>query len=297
MDSANAASGASPRKPSSLRQRILSSIVLAPLVIALVWWSAWSVAAGVLAVALIAARELYDAFAHGGYRPQARVGATLTLLLVAAAAAENATAVPTFLPALVLVIIASLVTSLPRHAEPGAIAGWALTSAGAVYIGGLLSFVVLLRGLSSPLSPAPLSGLGIEPGAAWIFLVLLVTWGQDVLAYFVGKYAGRTRMTPGLSPKKTWEGAIGGMAGAVGGGVLAVALCGLPISLGAAALLGVVGGIVGPLGDLSESFIKRQVGVKDAGHLIPGHGGALDRIDSLLFTAPVLYYLILLLTR
>jgi len=87
------------------------------------------------------------------------------------------------------------------------------------------------------------------------------------------------------------------MLGSIAGGVLCVVVLGLPISPLAGVLLGMVGGVVGPLSDLAESSIKRQVGLKDAGHLIPGHGGLLDRVDSLLFTVPVLFYLIKLLTQ
>jgi phosphatidate cytidylyltransferase len=103
-------------------------------------------------------------------------------------------------------------------------------------------------------------------------------------------------MTPYLSPKKSWEGAAGGFVASVLVALLAVPLLGLPLSYPAAALLGIAGGIAGQLGDLAESLIKRQIGTKDIGHLIPGHGGLFDRLDSMLFTAPVLYYLILLLT-
>jgi phosphatidate cytidylyltransferase len=295
MDSANAASAVSPKKSSSLRQRVVSSVVLVPLVILVVWWSPWSIAVTVAAATLLATRELFAAFAHGGYHPQPRVGAALAFAPVLAAALQPLAPAPLILPAIVLALITSLVAALRRHAESGALADWALTVAGALYIGGLFSYIVLLRQLETPLRSGPLPSLGLASGAAWLFLVLFVTWGQDILAYFVGKYAGHTKMTPGLSPKKTWEGFAGGMAGAIGGGLLAVVLFGVPISLFQGALLGLVGGVVGPLGDLAESFIKRQVGVKDAGHLIPGHGGVLDRIDSLIFNAPVLYYLIVLL--
>jgi phosphatidate cytidylyltransferase len=102
-------------------------------------------------------------------------------------------------------------------------------------------------------------------------------------------------MAPSLSPRKTWEGAAGGMVGALAGAFVALALFGLPLSLWKTALIGIAAGIVGPVGDLSESFIKRQAGLKDAGTLIPGHGGVLDRIDSLLFTAPTVYMLALLM--
>src|SRR6185436_8857704 len=103
---------------------------------------------------------------------------------------------------------------------------------------------------------------------------------------------GRHKMAPTLSPKKTWEGAAGGLIGAVVASLVCIPLLGLPLGPGAGLVLGIVGGVVGPLGDLAESLIKRQVGLKDAGNLIPGHGGILDRADSLLFTIPILYYLI-----
>jgi phosphatidate cytidylyltransferase len=268
--------------------------VLVPLAVCLVWWSLWSVVAFAAAVAALAVAELYGAFAHGGHQPQAPVGVVLALAPVLAAALQTLTALHVMPPIVTLAIVISLVAALPRHQQEGALAAWALTLAGALYIGGLLSYLVLLRAIETPLRPGPLVDLGLAPGAAWVFLVLFVTYWQDALAYFVGKYLGRTHMTS-LSPKKTWEGAAGGMAGAVGGSLLAVWLFGLPIDLLAGALLGLVGGIVGPLGDLAESFIKRQVGLKDVGRLIPGHGGMLDRIDSLLFTAPVLFYAILAL--
>jgi phosphatidate cytidylyltransferase len=152
-----------------------------------------------------------------------------------------------------------------------------------------------MRALETPLRDGLLAPLQPQPGAAWIALVLMTTWGQDVCAYFVGKRWGRRRMAPSLSPRKTWEGAAGGMVGALAGAFVALALFGLPLSLWATTLIGIAAGIVGPIGDLSESFIKRQAGLKDAGTLIPGHGGVLDRIDSLLFTAPTVYMLALLL--
>jgi phosphatidate cytidylyltransferase len=99
-----------------------------------------------------------------------------------------------------------------------------------------------------------------------------------------------------LSPKKSWEGAAGGFVAAVLVSMLAVAALGLPLGYAEAALIGAVGGVTAQVGDLVESLLKRQIGLKDIGHLIPGHGGILDRLDSMLFTAPVLYYLILLLT-
>ncbi|MEN9937675.1 MAG: hypothetical protein RLZZ387_4254, partial [Chloroflexota bacterium] len=133
MDSANAASAVSPRKASSLKQRILSAVVLAPLVVGLVWWSLWTLVALVTVATVIATVELYGAFAHGGYRAQTRVGVLLAIAPVLAAALEALTDTSLILPALILAVPVSLVAALNRHAEQGALAGWALTVVGALY--------------------------------------------------------------------------------------------------------------------------------------------------------------------
>jgi phosphatidate cytidylyltransferase len=152
---------------------------------------------------------------------------------------------------------------------------------------------VLLRAITGPLDPAGwLHVLKLEPGAAWIVFVLAITFISDTGAYFTGRLWGQHRMAPYISPKKSWEGALGGLLFAMLAGALLVHLLGLPIPTWAGALLGGIGSIAGQAGDLAESLIKRQVDIKDSGHIIPGHGGILDRIDSLLFTAPVLYYVI-----
>jgi phosphatidate cytidylyltransferase len=167
---------------------------------------------------------------------------------------------------------------------------------GAIYIGWTLAHFILMRQIHYPLRPNPLNVLRLDAGAAWIVLGLAVTFVSDTVAYIVGRSMGRHRMAPYISPKKSWEGSIGGLVGAVLAGILLVPLLGLPISLAAGALLGGIGSAAGQAGDLAESLLKRQVGVKDSGHLIPGHGGLLDRADSLLFTIPTLYYLVVWLT-
>jgi phosphatidate cytidylyltransferase len=125
-----------------------------------------------------------------------------------------------------------------------------------------------------------------------IFATFAVTWASDSGAYFAGRAFGRTKMSPRLSPKKTWEGFAGGTLAAVGAGVGIIALLGLPVSALVGVALGLIGAVGGTLGDLAESMLKRQAGVKDSGNLIPGHGGLLDRVDSLLWTAPLTYYLL-----
>ncbi len=299
MDSANAASAASPRNKSSLVQRVASAAVLLPIVAGVVWWGVWSVTVVVALATLIGVIELYGALRQGGYRPRLAVGIGSALLLILAIAFRSFLPFDPLYPAITIAIIGSLVIELTRHQEQGVLASWALTLAGALYLSWLFSHFILLRALDTPLLTGWLTPLDlrIESGAAWIYFVLAITWIQDTAAYFAGKNLGRHKMAPILSPKKTWEGAAGGLLGSILAGTLCVPLLGLPITLAQAALLGLVGGIAGPLGDLAESMIKRQAGLKDAGNLIPGHGGILDRADSLLFTGPVLYYLIRLLTR
>lgn len=294
MDSANAASAASPPNKGSLLQRVLSAIVLLPLLVGVVWWSTWAVAVVVIAATIVGLLELYAALAHAGYQPRTAIGLGAALALVGAVLLRSLSSLDILPLVLTLIILVSMIAELAQRSHDGALPNWALTLAGAWYIGWLISHFVLLRNLQTPLHDGFLTSLGLSSGAAWVYLVFAITWLQDTSAYFVGRRWGKHRMAPVLSPKKTWEGAIGGLLGSIVGGVAGVMLFGLPMSLGAAVVLGFVGGIVGPLGDLAESLIKRQVGLKDAGHLIPGHGGLLDRADSLLFTAPVLFYLILL---
>jgi phosphatidate cytidylyltransferase len=297
MDSANAASAASPANKGSLASRVISALVLLPVLVLLVWWSVWSVAALVAVATVVGLLELYGAFAAGGYRPRSGLGLSVGLALVLAAVLRSRVAFDVLPLALTGAILASLIAELLYPSHEAALPAWALTLAGACYIGWLLAHFILLRELNTPLNPSLLAPLRIEPGAAWVYMILAITFLQDTAAYFVGRSLGRHKLAPRLSPKKTWEGAIGGMAGAIGGSLICIPLLGLPINFGAGILLGVVGGVVGPLGDLAESLIKRQVGLKDAGAIIPGHGGLLDRADSLLFTAPALYYLILLFTK
>jgi phosphatidate cytidylyltransferase len=296
MDSANAASAVSPANKASLASRVVSALVLLPVIILVVWWSVWSVVAATAAAAIICLLELFAAFAAGGFRPRVGLGLATSVALVVAVALQPFVGFGLLPLVLTLALLASLLGELLRDDPANALASWALTLAGSLYIGWLLSHFILMRQLDIPLRPAPLTPLQIESGAAWVYLTMAITFLQDTAAYFVGRSLGRHKLAPRLSPKKTWEGALGGLAGAIGGSLLSIVLLGLPVSLGVGMLLGLVGGVIGPLGDLAESWIKRQVGVKDAGSLIPGHGGVLDRADSLLFTAPALYYLILYFT-
>lgn len=277
-----------------MMQRVISALVLAPLVLLVVWVGQPLVSLLIAVAVPLGLREFYSMAKAGGHqlRPFGYVAA---LGFVAAVTFDHLTTLDLVGAALTLAVLGTLLSEIFRSDRSDSLRAWALTLAGSLYTGWLISSFILLRNLNAPaLNPSPLSGLSIEPGAAWIFLVFAVTWGSDIGAFQVGRTMGKRRMAPQLSPKKSWEGFVGGVVTSTLAGMAMVWLLGLPISLVAGALLGAIGSAVATVGDLAESLLKRQVGVKDSGALIPGHGGLLDRIDSLLFTGPTLYYLILL---
>jgi phosphatidate cytidylyltransferase len=126
----------------------------------------------------------------------------------------------------------------------------------------------------------------LPEGMWWVVCALVITWGNDTSAYFAGRFLGKHKLYPEVSPNKTWEGFAGGLLGSIGG-LFIVKLGFFPqMSAVDCVVLGGLGGVLGPMGDLCESMLKRAYGVKDSGNIIPGHGGMLDRIDALLFNAP-----------
>jgi len=129
----------------------------------------------------------------------------------------------------------------------------------------------------------------------WTMLALVTAWATDTGAYLAGTRLGKHKFFPRISPKKTWEGAIGGWLAAPLTMLALGGLCGLPLAH--CALWGILIGLAATFGDLAESLLKRQTGVKDSGNIVPGHGGILDRLDSLLFTAVVTYYYLVWVLR
>jgi phosphatidate cytidylyltransferase len=135
-----------------------------------------------------------------------------------------------------------------------------------------------------------LSAVRLMPdGLAWVIAALVITWANDTAAYFAGRFLGRHKLYPAVSPNKTWEGFVGGLVGSVGGMFIARAFFFPVFTVADCLLLGLFGGVLGPIGDLCESMLKRAYGVKDSGRVIPGHGGILDRVDALLFNAPLVF--------
>jgi phosphatidate cytidylyltransferase len=261
-----------------LRTRVLSAAVLIPLVAGLTYAGGWWLAGAFLVVSVRAAFEFFQLMEGVDTRPSLQVATVVIALFLAIARFPEAHLTGLLLAASV---IGTLIWQLLRPPKGRPTESWALTLGASLWLGWLISHFVLLRDLSPPF------GLGM--GTRWLVLMFLTTWVNDSAAYFVGKAIGRHPCCPYLSPKKTWEGTIGGWVG----GVLATVLLGyllvdLPWVHGLA--LGVLVATVAPFGDLAKSMVKRQMGVKDFSALIPGHGGMFDRIDSLLFVAPVVYY-------
>ena len=183
---------------------------------------------------------------------------------------------PTFIfTTVVLCSLSALL--LPRSRDRSEVfVGWAMAVAGALYIGWLLGYSVALRDYSQ--------------GLLWLILALIVTWAYDTGAYLVGRNIGKRRIFQHLSAGKTLEGTLGGAFIAVMVAALYAQFTPFPLSPIMAGLIGLGAAVVAQLGDLVESLLKRGAEVKESGRLIPGHGGVLDRIDSLLFTGPYMFY-------
>ncbi|NOX63502.1 MAG: phosphatidate cytidylyltransferase [Chloroflexi bacterium] len=259
-----------------LKQRVLSALVMLPVVLGAAWLGGWWFTAFIALVAALATWEALHLVAQTEHEPFVHFGAALAALLVLESA------LPPDALRLQILIVAAVLLGLTRmltRRTPRPANDWILTLGAAIYLGVTLRFTAMLRDL-----PA---------GLAWVGLTAITVWVMDSGAYFIGKRFGRHKMAPRISPKKTWEGFFGGLlTGTLAATALSIWLMpNLPWYGGA--LVGVVIGLVGPLGDLSESVLKRQVGAKDSSNLIPGHGGVLDRIDSFIFAGPVVYILAL----
>ena len=260
-----------------LRTRVLSAIVLIPIVAAVLYLGEWWFVGAILLVAGLAAAEFYGLMRQADLSANRLLGWGMIATFILSAGQ------PTWKPWLdgifTLLLLVSLVWHMLQKSRPAPGSDWITTMAGTLYLGWLGSRFVALRILPD--------------GLWWVALALLSTWITDSGAYFVGRRWGRRKLAPRLSPKKTWEGAVGGwLIGTAIAPLIAWAM-GLPPWHGLA--IGALVASVAPFGDLAESMFKRQVGAKDSSKLIPGHGGMLDRIDSLLFVVPLVYYYVLLI--
>ncbi len=263
-----------------LKQRVITALLSILLLITAIWfdkplpWFTIFVAIwGVLAVF-----EFYRLVAASKVPPLIYFGLIWTLLFILSPHFDYEIVTP---PLLASAVVLPLIWLLLRSQKETAFAGWAWTIAGILYVGWLLSYLVALRGL--------------DAGRGWVFFVLFTSFGSDTAAFFVGRAWGKRHLAPFISPGKTWEGAIAGVFGAIIVSLLFTlpTPLSLPLSYGQAIFLGLLVSIFGQLGDLVESLFKRNMGVKESGKLIPGHGGFLDRMDSVVFAGVVVYYYVL----
>ena len=260
-----------------MRQRIIAGLVALPLFLIPIWLGGWWAALLLVAVGVGGGIEVYRLMELGGYQPSRIFGVVWLAALILSYW------LPQVLP-LSLIIMAGLIITLIKamRQKQAPMHTWMATSMGALYLGTMIGQALALRML-----PA---------GLWWLLLALVVTWINDTAAYFTGVTVGRHPFWPRISPKKTWEGSIGGWIGAAIVGLIMVMVT--PLSATYSPLFGfVLGaccGILALFGDLSISILKRQVGVKDTGNFLPGHGGILDRTDSLLFVIPFVYQMVVL---
>jgi phosphatidate cytidylyltransferase len=254
-----------------LVSRVITGVVLAVVSMSIIWWHLYPFAALVSLFAVIGLREFYRFGERKGLRPGKRLGLIVTLCLIASAVFFSETVMNHVLLLGLIVTFSVLLLRPQERVSP--FLDSALTALGIVYVGWFFSYLIHLRKMPD--------------GAALITLLVVATAFTDMGGYFIGRKFGRVKLYPRVSPKKTVEGALGGVLTAVVGCCTVGYALGLPLVH--CPVAAVLVAIVGQMGDLFESSLKRDVGVKDSGTALQGHGGALDRFDSLAFAAPIFY--------
>ena len=260
-----------------LKQRIISALWGIPLVFAAIWFGDPWFSILVAVIAILAAFEFYEMISSR-VSPWTFFGLIWVVLMVLSPHSDDDRVVPLLFTSAVVISLDWFVWRPTRDA----FSGWVWTLAGIFYVGWMLSHLVGLRRLDN--------------GRDWVLLVIFATFATDSVAYLLGRAFGRHLMAPAISPGKTWEGAVAGLAGGLAATVALAFILDLtphPLSYPGVVLLGFLIPVFAQLGDLAESLLKRSAGVKDAGHLIPGHGGMLDRMDSIIFSSIIVYYYVI----
>ncbi|MFH0846453.1 MAG: phosphatidate cytidylyltransferase [Chloroflexota bacterium] len=268
------------------RKRLITAFTLIPPVILMTW--AGGVWFNLLALVwgLMPLSEFYQLVARSKVKPFTTFGLLWSILLILSPLVRLDFALPLILTGAVVIPLVSLLFC-PRKED--AFSRWVWTLAGMIYVGWLLSYLVALRGAYPPLA------IDKTMGRNWVFYVIIAVSISDSFAYLTGITLGRHHLAPYVSPAKTWEGAIGGIGGAVIVSLLfkLPTPLALPLTYPEAIVLGITVSVFGQLGDLVKSLLKRNTGVKDSSNLLPGHGGFLDRVDSVLFAGVLVYYYVL----
>jgi phosphatidate cytidylyltransferase len=264
-------------------KRTLVALILLPIGLALILLGGWAFTAMVILILGLAGWEYCQVFHVGGLKPSPVIVIGSVILFSLSRTLNGFASGPALLSLVILAAMAYHLIAYERGAEQSA-TDFGVTLGGALYLGWIGAYLISVRSLPE--------------GQWWLLLILPSVWIADSAAYIVGSRIGRHKMAPRLSPKKSWEGYFAGVVfGTLGGALLAAAFQAFlgpdtAITPWIGALIGLVMSTLTTLGDLGESMIKRQVGVKDTGKLLPGHGGAFDRIDSWLWAAVLGFYLV-----
>ncbi|HYI15502.1 MAG TPA: CDP-archaeol synthase [Thermomicrobiales bacterium] len=283
-----------------MRQRSISSIgvVLVAIIPALLGSPVFSITIAI--IALGALYELYRAFERVGARPSTWTGSVAVIALFVIAGTDGP--FQTLTGAMVGYTLIALAQHLMKQDITGALLDWAFSLCGVMYIGVTMMHFVLIRRFQGPVNMEWIAEFdnvigdeGAALGLAWLLFVLVTTWMTDVFAYLVGRQWGTTKLIPNISPGKTRVGAVAGLVGGMLTGGLTAYLFGIPVPFPIMLVAGGIIAIGAMIGDLSESLIKRNIGIKDMGSFIPGHGGLLDRVDALLVTVPLTFYIAIFL--
>jgi len=271
----------------NLVQRIAVAVVAIPVVVGIIWLGGWTLAATLAVLGVLGAREIYDFGRRQGIEPLERTGwlaaAGIPLLAYWAKGSETRWAEPALYLGAVWLMFALTIAMVRRGPSGRPLTSVAITMFGCLYASGMLTFLIAIRhGSAAATRPMASVLLTVFP--------LVITWICDTAAMAAGTAVGGPKLAPILSPKKTRAGAVGGTLGgvitALTLGKLVLNRQGWSFTPGQLLLFGLAVSIVGQIGDVAESLFKREAGLKDSSTLIPGHGGVLDRLDSLYFVIP-----------
>jgi phosphatidate cytidylyltransferase len=271
---------------SELTRRIIFAVIAAPVSIAIVYFGDWALAILLSVLAALAAWELFRIAREGGTFPLEPAGIALAALAPIAIHAQRRGVYRLSLTAIIamaLLLFASTIWLRGPKGKP--LSSVAITIFGVLYAS-LFSYIYALRYHDY--------AVGAAAGTALVVLPVILTWSTDIGAYIIGRAMGRKKLIPSVSPGKTVEGAIGGLGFAIVTCLLYVRFILMPyarlgLTIQGAVLFAIIVSVAAQTGDLAESLIKREAGIKDSSRIIPGHGGILDRFDSLLFVMPVAF--------
>lgn len=267
-----------------LKQRILVAVIGIPIILFFLFLGHWAFFILITAITLIGLDEFYSLVRFRRMNPNILFGMFCGILLCSGAYLGGSLGLAVLLS---ITILLSLFWEVFTP-KTFTVSDFGITIYGNLYVAFLLSHLILIRGIE-------------KYGAILTFIVLVAVWVSDSIAYGYGSWKGKRKILPSISPNKTWEGTLAGLLSST---LITGVLCFFLVKpfhslkgIALGVLVGLVIGIIAPIGDLAESRLKREMKVKDTGFILPGHGGILDRFDSLLFAAPATYYILKLILR